>query len=844
MRKKKFTKMTAFVMATVLCTATFGFQPNLKHAQTVIAAELLTADEKVQDALVLYVDSSSALIGDKKVYIDNDDDAIKPIVRDKRALVPVKFIAEACGGTVTWDQQTKTVGIEFADKRVYFQDGSDVMQIVSSEKTEDVTMETAPFSMNGRTFVPIGYMARAAGKTVFYDRGLIVISSAKETLNANKDKDMIDTLIGRLSDVSSVRTKEKYHKLLDEMTAQDQLVLYKEASRSVPQSVVINDTAATGSAGGSAAGATEAAEAPMMKATVVGSGGGADFSKTNVQVEGVDEGDIIKTDGTYMYYANQTGISIIKAVPTEQMEVLSTIQYDNNSYYTTEMYLHDNLLITLGTKFDPQPAYTPQISSKRIATVDYVYREPKTTVYVYDISDKKQPKKIREVGMEGNFLTSRKIGNDLYFVTNVSMYGLRSTDGKEYTVPAYVDSAVGTDDLHLDYKDIYYFSDTAGKDTAGKNRSTFMSNQNMMMITGIQLDQMDKPAAVSSYLGAGENMYVSTDNMYITLSQYKPYYYDSAARDANESLVDTTIYKFALQDGQSTFLKKGTVPGTVLNKYAMDESGANLRIATTASINGATDSNEYRNNMYVLNERLDIVGKVENIAPTEVIRSVRFMGNRAYMVTFRLTDPLFAIDLTDAKNPKLLGALKIPGYSTYLHPYDDTHLIGFGKDTHEEKGNAYDLGMKISMFDVADINEPKELFTETIGGRGTYSDALYNDKAFLFSKEKNILALPITVYETKDKTANILDYGQFAFQGAYFYNIDMAKGFLKKGTVSHLTKEDYLKAGNFEGDGNRYINRILYIGDNFITLSNDVVQANAMGDLKETGRVELGTTQK
>jgi len=255
----------------------------------------------------------------------------------------------------------------------------------------------------------------------------------------------------------------------------------------------------------------------------------------------------------------------------------------------------------------------------------------------------------------------------------------------------------------------------------------------------------------------------------------------------------------------------------------------------------------------VLDESLNVVGKIEDIAPGEKIYSVRYAGNRAYMVTFKKVDPLFVIDLSNPQAPGILGKLKIPGYSDYLHPYDEHHLIGFGKDAVEvasEAGGlgragdttAYYQGMKLALFDVSDVANPKELFTEHIGDRGTDSELLYNHKALLFSKERNLLAFPVTVMEVKDKgnkPEDAMKYGEFAFQGAYVYQLDLTNGFQLRGKITHMTDEELLKAGQTWVPYNRNVERALYIGDTLYTASQGLIKANDLNSLKEIGSLKL-----
>lgn len=240
------------------------------------------------------------------------------------------------------------------------------------------------------------------------------------------------------------------------------------------------------------------------------------------------------------------------------------------------------------------------------------------------------------------------------------------------------------------------------------------------------------------------------------------------------------------------------------------------------------------NHLYVLDGNLKIVGKVEDLAAGERIYSVRFMGGKAYMVTFRQIDPLFVIDLSSPQNPKVLGYLKIPGVSDYLHPYDDTHIIGVGRDASEE-GRI--TGMKLALFDVSDVANPREVSKYIIGGRGTDSEALHDHKAFLFSREKNLLVIPVSEYSAAPETgASEWQWKTKYWQGAYVFNLDLANGFALKGRITHQNNTDSEK---YYYDWSSQIRRSLYIENILYTISNRMIKMNSLSDLSEINKIEL-----
>ncbi|MFM1655674.1 beta-propeller domain-containing protein [Brevibacillus sp. B_LB10_24] len=557
----------------------------------------------------------------------------------------------------------------------------------------------------------------------------------------------------------------------------------------------------------------------------------ADFSATNVQVAGVDEADVVKTDGAYIYLAGEQRIALVKAYPAEEMKVVSTIDYSADDFRPQELYVDGGHLVVIG-----------QVQRQEVKRP---YGQMGVKAIVYDIRNKEKPAQVREVELEGNYLSSRKIGSSLYIVTNKYLdYVPILMGGKEPSAPVYRDSAVTGGSAVIKWDDIRYFP--ASKEP------------NYLFVAGVALDKPDQPADVSAYLGSGETVYASPQNLYVVVSRYS---YPGAGEKPEEIGkrgfapspdvdLSSTIYKFALKQGKTVYSGSGEVPGHVLNQFSLDEHAGYLRIAATSGEIWRNDERTSKNNLYVLDDKLTMTGKLEGLAPGEKIYSVRFMGSRGYVVTFKQVDPLFVIDLKDPKKPSVLGALKIPGYSDYLHPYDENHIIGFGKDTvvfDRKDGTersfapvALYQGMKMAMFDVSDVSHPVEKWKEIIGDRGTDSELLHNHKALLFSKEKNLLAFPVTVMEIpKQQKDDPAQYGRFAFQGAYVYRIDPASGFKLQAKITHLTEQDRLKSGDGWYDSLKNVERILYIDDTLYTVSKAMIQANDLNRFDTKGKLTL-----
>nr|MDO8135029.1 beta-propeller domain-containing protein [Candidatus Njordarchaeum guaymaensis] len=279
--------------------------------------------------------------------------------------------------------------------------------------------------------------------------------------------------------------------------------------------------------------------------------------------------------------------------------------------------------------------------------------------------------------------------------------------------------------------------------------------------------------------------------------------------------------------------------------FSMDEYNGYFRIATTTGqLWWSPEQATSKNHVYVLNMDLNVTGKIEDIAPGESIYSARFMGERCYLVTFKKVDPFFVIDLSDPANPKILGKLKITGYSDYLHPYDENHIIGIGKEAVEaEEGDfAWYQGVKISLFDVSDVENPVEIGKYEIGDRGTDSPILWDHKALLFDKERNLLAIPVLVAEINEKQypggVPPNTYGDYVWQGVYVFNVS-ADALTLRGRIAHAeVSPDLLKSGYYF-DSSYEVKRSLYIDDVLYTVSDKKVKMNNLENLEVIGEIEL-----
>ena len=500
-------------------------------------------------------------------------------------------------------------------------------------------------------------------------------------------------------------------------------------------------------------------------------------STTNIQVAGVDEGDIVKTDGEYLYVVSSNDVYILKAYPPEQAQVLSKITL--NETYDMKIYVNGDKLVVLGGNFAP-------------IRISYTYTG-EAFVNVYDISNKTHPRLTRTLSLNGTLSGSRMIGNYVYATVNqLAVHPNTNKTHLEVALPKIstadaVKEIQATEIRYINVPDAFYYFTT--------------------VIAVNIINDAQEPTYETFLTGSTACMYVSQSNMYLTIPNTSVWILSAGVSGTRD---ETLIYRVKLDGEEIVCEAEGAVSGYVLNQFSMDEYNGFFRIATTKWTNDGS-----KNNLYSLNMSLNIVGELEGLAPGERIYSARFMGDRCYLVTFKQIDPFFVIDLSSPTYPKVLGELKIPGFSGYLHPYDENHIIGIGK----QDGN-----VKLSLFNVTDVTAPTETAKHIVAGQWSDSAVLTDHKAFLFDKSKQLLVLPVSLNWY---------YAKHYWQGACVFNITLSDGFVLKGDVTH-------QESDVNGwDSNYLVKRVFYIENTLYTVSNKKIKMNDLENLQEINEVKL-----
>jgi len=521
-------------------------------------------------------------------------------------------------------------------------------------------------------------------------------------------------------------------------------------------------------------------------ASPLGGSAGTSYTTTNTQVSGVDEGDIVKNDDRYAYIASndRSSLFIIDAWPPENAMIVSEILANGT---IQDIYIIGDILLIIEQTYYFEGGYQNS---------NYL-RSDKPTIFVkvFDVENREEPVLIRAASLIGHFSTSRVIENNLYLIANHYNY-------EEYQ---------NESQLPLPLDCLYYIEDQ----NAGYSLTNFMT-----------LDFTDEdanPNVMGIYMSSASTIYVSQKNIYI--SHMKPYDYSETEDGWLETISEekTVIHRIQIQGQGLKYRARGEVPGWVLNRYSMDEHNGHFRIASTKGWSWGAGESQSKNIVTVLDMAMNETGILGDIAPGEQIYSARFMGDRCYLVTFRQIDPFFVIDLHDAENPEILGELKIPGYSSYLHPYDANHIIGLGKE---------DGVVKISLFNVTDVTNPTELDNIQVGAGYSDSIALNDPHAFTFNYEKNLLVIPVYQYSYGY-------YGENSDSGHYAMVFHISPdGISQEASIEHPEQR---VDNNYWGYNYRssQIRRSFFIGEILYTVSGTHLKANNLNGYGQEALVVL-----
>jgi len=515
------------------------------------------------------------------------------------------------------------------------------------------------------------------------------------------------------------------------------------------------------------------------------------YSRTNVQVAGVDELDIVKTDGEYIYVTSNGGVSVVRAYPPDQLANITLINQSKLGMNSDKplsvsfegVFVVSGKLVVITSWWEYSQVYTLKADN----AVSYrQFDGPWTSVSVFDMTDPSEPKLELSASISGWRLAARLIDQTVYVIAQSSVLIAEN-------MTALPEVIIGGAREEIPVSEIRY-------DPEMKDACTF-TNFLAVDVT----EKTEKHMSVLS--GYSSTVYVSMNAIYFTVQKWQGVLMSFDSREVAEDAdtTRTTIYRITFDGLTMTASARGDVRGWLLNQFSMDENGQYLRVATTTGWINASSS------VYILDSDLQTIGALKGIAPDERIYSSRFVGDTLYLVTFRQVDPLFVIDLSPP-NPKVVGELTMPGFSTYLHPVDQNHVLGIGS----ENGKA-----KISLFDVSDRSNPVEQ-SKWILTDYQRSSAVWDHKEVLVDLERNLLVIPILAQNWSN------DYlSSRTINAAFVFNLSVEDGIQLRGVVEFGGNLSYYSG----------LRRSLYIGDYLYTISSSTIKVNLLTDLSDVASI-------
>jgi len=567
-----------------------------------------------------------------------------------------------------------------------------------------------------------------------------------------------------------------------------------------------------------------------------------DYSETNVQVEGVDEADIVKTDGLHVVTLFGDDLVILKSWPAAETAELGRVSIDGNP---TSFYVRDDLAVVLSyaNYYDFVAGGNSAVDSGSYPD-EWRWRSA-TLVTLVDISTPEAPSVVARHLVDGYTLSTRRIDDKVYLAqTSYSWIDGVSTwpSDLDWDAPtevidarfealrqANIELITSTPLTHWLTKRYVVGSDGLIDPAEGLpvtpcnavyNPSVY-SGQNVLSVLTLDLEEADPAEAISgsSIVGEWGNVYASADNIYVGATNWSYYWWWQDADDVQP--LTTHIHKFHIgDDGVARYTASGSVLGYAINQYAFDEYDGHLRVATTNGFGWWNTDETTESRVTVLEQQgaqLVTTGVVDGLGEGESIYAVRFIGPEGYVVTFRQIDPLYSLDLSDPTDPRVTGELKVPGYSSYLHPLGDDHLLTIGRDADEE-GRVQ--GLSFQIFDVSDPAAPTQAHKTTLGADwSTWSDAEWDPHAFVYYPSRSLLAIPVSGWEPNDSE------GYWHYRSEVFlFRVSLEDGVSFVGSVSHMPFLEQLDVNTschyWYGWWEARVRRGVFIEDYLVTLSN------------------------
>ena len=598
----------------------------------------------------------------------------------------------------------------------------------------------------------------------------------------------------------------------------------------------------------------------------------SDVSDTNVQVVGVDEADLVKTDSEYLYTVSGNDMVIVAAWPADDMVEVGRIEVPGSPH---SLYHYDDQIIVLSRanrhqlvtedeSFNEKGYYEEEYYS------NWHYWQPLTVVTVIDTKNPASPQITRTEAFEGNLSATRRIGADVYLVQNT----WSQIQGLQYWPDVHWDASLSEqlsalnrmvqdnlsliDDLTLedmvpfryDVSNDGLIDPEAGQLAADCEHIYLPSAHSGTNLTTVVTMNLDNGATHGSAVpGNWGSVYASADAMYVAATNWGYYWFWDVEDEAPS--VTSHIHKFDIspKSGRANYVASGSVPGYVLNQFSMDEHHGNLRVATTEPnwwgwFGNDTTSESRVTVLGEANGNLVQIGHVGGLGKGEQIYSVRFIGERGYVVTFRQVDPLYVIDLRNPMAPKVTGELKIPGFSSYMHPMDENHLLTIGRDATDQ---GQIQGLQFQIFDISDPAAPA-LVQKTVLGDGwnTWSEAQYDHHAFNYFAARGLLALPVSGWEYDEQNDEHGWYGRYVSR-LQLFKVDAETGIIPAGTITHDSLFEQYDGG--QDDCMRYysygwesqIRRSVFMDDIVYTISDLGVRAHDTRDLEAGSITEVLT---